>query len=206
VPTLTAPPRVPAPIPHQSPRHQSPVFIPQIPAIPTPEPPTHPYPTQNLISQTQDEVKAVHQLLDPNHDIRHWINAIINPTTGASMEYRHLSKSPKHQNKWIHSFANELGRLAQGIGGRETSTNTVFFIPHDQVPKDCRKDVTYGSICVDYRPHRTEPNRTCLTVGGNLTDFPGDATQALLQPIRQRQSSSSTVPYPYKGHATCVQI
>jgi hypothetical protein len=74
------------------------------------------------------------------------------------MEYRHLLKSPKHCKAWTTSFANELGRLAQGVGGRQQGTNTVYYIRHDQVPEDRRKDVTYGQICVDYRPQKEEPN------------------------------------------------
>jgi hypothetical protein len=81
------------------------------------------------------------------------------------MEYRHLIKSDKHKAAWAHSFANELGRLAQGIAKREKGTNTIFFIPHSKIPQDRRRDVTYGRICVDHRPQKKEANRTQLTVG-----------------------------------------
>jgi hypothetical protein len=42
-------------------------------------------------------------------DTNHWACSIINPDTGATMEYRHLIKSDKHKAAWAHSFANELG-------------------------------------------------------------------------------------------------
>ena len=48
----------------------------------------------------------------------HWANSIIDTISGASVEYRHLVKSHKHQVPWTTSFANELGRLAQGVGNR----------------------------------------------------------------------------------------
>ena len=32
----------------------------------------------------------------------------------------------------------------------------------------------YGRICVDHRLHKSEPNRTRLTVGGNLINYPGE--------------------------------
>jgi hypothetical protein len=106
-------------------------------------------------------------------DTDHWACSIIDPDTGATMEYRHLIKSPKHHDAWAHSFANDLGRLAQGIGNREKGTNTIScLIPHSQIPHNRRKDVTYGRICVDHRPQKKETNRTRLTVGGNLIDFP----------------------------------
>jgi hypothetical protein len=79
-------------------------------------------------------------------------------------------------------WRNELGRLAQGIENREKGTNTIFFIPHSQIPPNRRKDVTYGRICVDHRPKKKETNRTRLTAGGNLIDFPGDVSTPTADP------------------------
>ena len=65
----------------------------------------------------------------------------------------------------MKSFANELGRLAQGI--RDIAgTDTINFIPFSEVPKG--EAVTYGRIVCMFRPQKDEPNRTRLTVGGNL--------------------------------------
>ena len=66
------------------------------------------------------------------------------------MEYRHLIKSPTHKDTWTRSFANELGRLAQGVAQREKGTNTTLFRSYAQISTDRRKDVTYGRIVVDY--------------------------------------------------------
>ena len=103
-----------------------------------------------------------------------WANAIVDDESGEVLEYRHLIKREKYRKQSEHSFANEIGRLAQGVGGREKGTDTIFFIPHSQVPSDRKKDVTYGRICVNWRPQKAEPLRTRLTVGGNLIKFPGD--------------------------------
>ena len=92
------------------------------------------------------------------------------------MEYRQLIQSPKHKEQWTKSLANEFGRLAQGVGGRIKGTQTIFFVNHNKVPEDRRKDVTYGRICVNYRPQKAEPERTRLTVGGNLINYPGDVS------------------------------
>ena len=112
------------------------------------------------------------------------------------MEYRHLIKDPKHSPIWIRSFANELGRLAQGVGKRETGTNTTFFIPYDQIPNDRKGDVTYGRICVDYRPQKKEPERTRLTVGGNLIDFPGDVSTPTADTTTAKLIINSTISTP----------
>ena len=71
----------------------------------------------------------------------HWANAIIDPISGASMEYMHLFKIPKHRVSWTTSFSNKLGRLAQGVGDRIKGTNTIYFIDYALIPKDCRSDI-----------------------------------------------------------------
>ena len=78
-------------------------------------------------------------------------------------------KQDKYREVWVTSFANELGRLAQGIHDVK-GTNTIHFIPHNSVPPGCT--VTYGCIVVDYRPQKQEPNRTWLTVGGDKFECP----------------------------------
>ena len=52
----------------------------------------------------------------------------------------------------------------------------MLLIAHDQVPKDRPKDISYGRIVVDYRPHKEELHRTRLTVGGNLIDYAEDVS------------------------------
>jgi hypothetical protein len=58
------------------------------------------------------------------------------------MEYRHLTKHPKYSKLWAHSFSNEIGQLAQGVGRRIKGTDTINFIEYNKVPIDRRKDVT----------------------------------------------------------------
>ena len=114
---------------------------------------------------TRQNMELPHQANSGINIPTHWANAIIDPISGASMEYRHLIKSPKHKAPWTTSFSNELSRLTQGVGDRIKGTNTIYFIYYTLIPNDRRGDITYGRIVVDYRPHKTEPNRTRLTVG-----------------------------------------
>ena len=52
-------------------------------------------------------------------------NAVTRQDTGQAQEYRHLRKGlDKRVRKG--SFANEFGRLIQGVGGRIKGTNTCF--------------------------------------------------------------------------------
>ena len=78
----------------------------------------------------------------------HWSNAIIDPISGASMEYMHLVKIPNHTIPWTTSFTNQLGRLAQVVGDIIKSTNTIYFIDYALIPKDRRSDITYGQITI----------------------------------------------------------
>ena len=104
------------------------------------------------------------------------MNAVLDPTTGASLEYRHLMKTSAAPT-WSTSFANELGRLVNGVGTRMTQgTNTMGFIPRHKVPKN--KIPTYGRLVCDIRIHKAETHRTRLTVGGNLINYTGDKSTA----------------------------
>jgi len=69
-------------------------------------------------------------------------------------------RDPKHAKVWYESLANEFGHLAQGVGGRVTGTNTIFFIQQDHVPIDRRKDVTYGSFVCELKPNKEEKHCT----------------------------------------------
>ena len=80
-------------------------------------------------------------------------NAVIGEG-GELLEYKHLIDNHKTRATWLHSYGNEIGRLAQGMPGRNTGTNTIVFIHKNQVPKDRTKDVTYGLITTLVRPEK----------------------------------------------------
>jgi hypothetical protein len=108
-------------------------------------PTTHGYPTRQQQASNQEQAHHVLTIQDNTDHLStptmqpeiHWANANIDPDTVASMEYRHLLKSPKHCEAWTTSFANELGPLVQGVGGRQKGTNTTYYIRHNQVPENC---------------------------------------------------------------------
>ena len=50
---------------------------------------------------------------------------MIHEETDKPQEYRHLRKGPDKE-VWERSFANEFGRVMQGVGGRIKGTNTFF--------------------------------------------------------------------------------
>ena len=86
-------------------------------------------------------------------------------------EFRHLIKGPDKEI-WTKSLANEFGRLAQGVSKRIEGTNTMYFIPKEEVPFKTKK-FTYSKIVCNIRPSKAETHRTRITVGGNLLDYAG---------------------------------
>ena len=81
----------------------------------------------------------------------------MDPDTGKDLGYNQRIKHGKMQQTWWTASANEFGRLMQGVGGRITGTNTLFFIHKSEVPKDRR--ATYARFICDVRPQKAEPNR-----------------------------------------------
>ena len=70
--------------------------------------------------------------------------AVMDAESGKLLKYRQLMSHPKFKERWSKSSANEFGRLANGVGGRVKGTNTIKFIRGRDVPKERRRNVTYG--------------------------------------------------------------
>ena len=78
--------------------------------------------------------QATQHLIATEHCRTNYANTVIEMNTGESLEYSHLMCGPE-KDIWKTSLANDLGRLAQGVGTRmPTVTNTVFFIARSAVP------------------------------------------------------------------------
>ena len=95
-------------------------------------------------------------------------------TTGKLLNYCQLLRHPTYHDEWTLSSANELRWLASGNGDWIKGTNTILFIRKCNIPKTRIRDVTYGHFVCTVRPEKSEPNRTCLVVGGNRINYPGN--------------------------------
>ena len=150
---------------------QTPVSLPSPPPNATPstvaQPPklpqhaTHSY---NLRSRPNQKYFNCHVNACIHISNQELCNAIFDTDSGKMLEFCHLIK--KYPEIWSTSMANEFGRLISGVGTRiKTGSDTMQFVPYSQIPPD--KIVTYACIVCDYRPLKSEPNRTRLTVGGD---------------------------------------
>ena len=97
---------------------------------------------------------SMHLQLDEWAYDEYFANVIIDEDTEKSLEYRYLVKMEKYHDTWTASFANELGRLAQGIH-EVPVTNTIFFIPKSDIPRYRRK----GAPSVSLLNHHTSIQR-----------------------------------------------
>jgi hypothetical protein len=101
----------------------------------------------------------------------HTANSVIDPITGASLEYKQL-KVGKTGAKWLQGAANEIGRLAQGVKPNiPQGTETMHFIRHTDLPKG--RTATYLKIVCELKPLKAEHERVRFTVGGDRIDYPG---------------------------------
>jgi hypothetical protein len=61
----------------------------------------------------------------------------------------------KDKDIWWKAVGNEFGRLAQGVGDRVVSTDTIDFILKSEVPTG--RKITYANFICDHRPLKSEP-------------------------------------------------
>ena len=103
-------------------------------------------------------------------------NSVIDKTTENVQEYRYLMRTPA-KKVWETSLANNLGRLAQGVGTRmKKGNNNIRFVARQAVPKD--RKVTYARLVAELRPHTKVVHRVRVTVGGGQVGLLGSHSNA----------------------------
>jgi hypothetical protein len=82
---------------------------------------------------------------------------VIKLITGQELEHRQLRKHPDYKDTWDASYANELGRLCQGVGTNKDDptkqwvqgTNTFQPIYYHDIPLEWQADITYTCMVCD---------------------------------------------------------
>jgi hypothetical protein len=78
---------------------------------------------------------------------------------------------PATADIWQTAFGKDLGGMAQGDNETgQKGTNAIFVMNHDKIKTVLKagKKITYANLVVDHRPQKADPNRICITAGGNL--------------------------------------
>ena len=117
------------------------------------------------------QASKVETTIDQLENDVHQVLAVMDVDTCKLLNCRKLMRNPKRKKNWSTLSANELGNLKNGVGGQvKKPTNTTTFIRRKDIPKSCKKDVTYRKFVCSERPEKKEKNRTRFTVGGYLID------------------------------------
>jgi hypothetical protein len=148
---------------------QPPRVVPAPEAVPAPRVAA----SETIANRTRSNTTDEHRK-QSSEQSNFFAHAVFHPDTGNAMTYWQLITDPLTKHDWQRSAANKFGRLAQGIGGRVKGTDTIRFIKRNEIPADQKP--TYPRFVCEIKPHKVEVNRTRLTLGGNLIDYPGDVS------------------------------
>ena len=82
---------------------------------------------------------------------------------------------------WNTYYSNELGRICQGIGVNPTNpakkrvkvTNTFHAIHYKDIPLDRQKGIALSKVVCTFRPEKSDPNRTRITIAGQNIKWHG---------------------------------
>eukprot|EP00804_Cyclotella_cryptica_P016130 CCRYP_004246-RA/>CCRYP_004246-RA protein AED:0.35 eAED:0.35 QI:0/0/0/0.75/1/1/4/0/1339 len=171
---LTEPqsPRVvptPVPVPTLPPHHLRPVPPPDTFPAPSPPATTQPPSAVPIAQRTRSQ----HRPLTP-----HATDAVAHRTRS---KLALLVAALASRQIWSKSYANELGRLCQGVGTNDSGTHqrvqgtdTFYVIDYDDIPSNRRSEITYSKVVCKVRPEKSDPDRTRITIGGNCICYPGD--------------------------------
>jgi hypothetical protein len=109
--------------------------------------------------------------------------SVLDPFTGKFLEHRQLRWDPCYKATWDMSYANELGRLCQGVGSGATpdskwvaGTNTFFIIDYCDIPAHKQKEICHTMVVCEVRPDKDDPDHTRITIGDNCICFLGDVS------------------------------
>jgi hypothetical protein len=143
--------------------------VPRRPRRPGP----HRHDTRSKLRYQQQQV-GYHVETTHNAHREHFASSVINPYTGAPLEYRHLIKGP-NKARWQEANRNEIGRLTDGrIGNNVVGSNAMKFIAYSALPPGSKP--TYCRVVANYRPQKADPFRIRYTAGGDRIDYPGITT------------------------------
>ena len=127
-------------------------------------------------------------------------NGVVHPVTKETItKYQKLFADPILRDKWKLGMCRELGRLAQGYGGKGShyyikGTNTIFFMNIDEIRNISKDQVcTYARIVVDYRPQKKGQKQSQNFSGGNLIDYPGKLTKITADMTTSKLMWNSTI-------------
>ncbi len=112
---------------------------------------------------------AVKQLA-PNFE--HYANPMVHPITGeTTSSYKKLMHDPAMAVIWQTAFGKDFRGMVQGDNKTsQKGSKALFVMNHIKIKTVLKagRKFTYVNPVVDHRPQKADPNRICITAGGNL--------------------------------------
>jgi hypothetical protein len=138
------------------------------------------------------------QWTGPIINIKEVCFGVVHPVTKQTIaQYWKLQLNHALNDLWVPAMSKELHRLAQGKPAITKATNTIFFLSHDEIchiPKD--QTVTYACIVIDHWPQKEDPSHICITIGGNLINYPFKLTTCTTDMVSSKLLWNSTISMP----------
>jgi hypothetical protein len=116
-------------------------------------------------------IPARNRRIESEYD-RHMAHEVTHAVTGETLNLRKLLLNPETRPACQKGNYNEYSRLFQGHKGGVKGTHTSFFIEHKAVPNG--RSPTYAKFVCAYKPHKSDPHRVQMTVGGDRIEYPGE--------------------------------
>ena len=127
------------------------------------------------------------------HQIKHHANAVTDPLTGATLEYRDLIKGPDRA-LWEKGWCNEFRRLGP------SGTKTIKAIAFHHIPKG--RAIGNLRIVAALKPLKTEMHRIRFTIAHHHHDFDGATSTPTVDMPTVKCHINSTISTPNAKYAT----
>ena len=160
-------------------------------------------PRANCVVATSDlpsDPQLIVDDADSTADLTHYAYAVIDPETGASLEYPALLRGPDGA-RWEHGTSLEIGRLTQGCLPYTTSgSETMAFIRHTDKPAD--RIATYLRIVAALKPNKADMYRIRFTCGGDKVIYLGKVSTPTADLTSVKTHLNSVVSTPGAKYMT----
>ncbi len=105
---------------------------------------------------------------------------MVHPLTGRTISsYKKLMNDTTTAEVWQTAFGKDFGGMAQGCNKTgQKGTNAMFVMTQDDIKHAlaANKFFTYANPVVNFRPQKEDPHQICITAGGNLIHYEGNAS------------------------------
>ena len=127
------------------------------------------------------------------HTTDFYVFSVLDPVTGASLEYRHLIKGDD-ANLWETGWCNEYRRLGP------KGTNTMRPILPSELPPD--RSVGFLRMVAAYKPHKIEKHRVRFTIAHRKHDYPGTVSTPTVDITTVKCHLNSVISTPNARYMT----